>query len=470
MNRKTLLRFRFAVASAAALLFSCSAGQSAEASSSTPAQTPFPDFGYMAAPGSYAGAVFKLSQDYPTKPPAKNQLPAFFSKFPKVLSPDFSQWREYMLAVRDYCFEGNLAVDFRVEQNSVRKWYHIPWQHYGPNGREGVHGLTKEASVQPKQLAPTQGEPSASDFYQTYAVGFFNDFAAYTIGQVWADHMNPDPSVTNAPSGGKGFPEGAVVFKLLFVDVPVEQVPFLVNPVQWEAYIQNGYYNAARSVRSVSLIQMDIAVRDNRAPTGWVFGTFQYNGALRSLASWENLIPVGIMWGNDPDITSNEYTNKQPTVTKINPNLKETAINPDPHELPPTHLGWNGRLNGPVDNPVSSCISCHMTAESPTLSPLNPSFQANPPPIGSPEWMRWFSNVACAHPFDAQAKSTDYSLQLSISIENFLLWKTPAQSGLFAKDYAAGSSANARAAAEVVPASRHFPIVRDLPPPAPPEK
>lgn len=468
MSPKNLLNLPFAAGLAASAFLSSGYGQSAEAAPGK--QIPFPDFGYMVPPGSYSGPIFKLSQDYPAKLPDKNQLPAFFSKFPQTLSSDFNLWREYMMAVRDYCFEGNLPIDFRVEHNPVRKWYHIPWQHYGPNGREGVHGLTKEASVQPQQLASTQGEPSASDFYQTYAVGFFNDFAGYTIGRVWADHMNPDPSVTNAPSGGKGFPEGSVVFKLLFVDVPVDQVPFLVNPVQWEGYIQNGYYNAARTIRPVSLIQMDIAVRDNRAPTGWVFGTFQYNGALHPLASWESLTPVGIMWGNDPDIKTDEYTNKQPTVTKINPHLKETSINPDTHQLPPTHLGWNGRLNGPVDNPVSSCISCHMTAESPTLSPLNPSFQANPPPMGSPEWMRWFGNVACAHPFDAEAKSTDYSLQLAISIENFQLWKTPAQSGLFAKDYTVEPTVGARAAAEVISVSRHFPIVRDIPPSAPPEK
>jgi len=418
----------------------------------------------MASPGSFTGPVFKLSQAYPATLPDKSKIPAFFSKLPATLSPDFKVWRDYMMAIRDYCFEGNLAVDWRVQDNAVRTWYHIPWQHYGPSGREGLRGLTKEAPVQPNQLAIGQGRPTPTDFYQTYAVGFFNEFGGYTIGRVWADHMNPNTAETTRAGG---FPEGTVISKLLFVDVPVEQVPSLVNPLQWQAYIQRAFNNSTRSVRSVSLIQMDIAVRDDRAPTGWFFGTFQYNGALNKANSWENLIPVGIMWGNAPTITDSTYTNPQPAVTKINPNLKETSINPDPKELPPTHLGWNGRLNGPVDNPQSSCLSCHMTAEVPALSPLSPLFQANPPAPGTDAWMRWFQNINCGTAFDAGAKSSDYSLQLSIGIENFLLWKSPAQSGLFAADYETPAPVTDASGKPVLRAAKpkapkHYPIVRDV--------
>lgn len=374
----------------------------------------FPDFGFMAP--SYTGEIFRLIQDYPATKPDGKTLPAFFAKFPKGLTTDFTGWRDYMMAIRDYCFEGNVEVDWRVEKNKVRKWYHMPWQHYGTTGREGIRGLTKEAPVLPGQLAVGQGQPKPGEHYQTYAVGFFNDFGGYTIGQVWKNHFAPNPAATNTPNG---FLEGTVISKLLFVDVPSEQVPSLTNPLQWNAYIQATYENPARSVRPMSLIQMDIAVRDHRAPTGWVFGTFQYNGQLANKVPWQNLVPVGIMWGNDPTITDSTYTNPQPAVTKINPNLKESAINPDPKELPPTHLGWNGRLNGPVDNPQSSCMSCHMTAEYPEYSALSPLFMKNGPPVGSPGWMRWFQNVKCGVPFDANAKSADFSLQLAISLANF---------------------------------------------------
>jgi hypothetical protein len=430
------------------------------------AQKPFPDFGFLPGPSSYTGPVFELSQDYPKVRPPRSRVPAFFSKLPsRPFSSDFSAWRDYMIAVRDYCFEGNITGqsvenDFRVQSNNVRKWYHIPWQHYGPSGREGVHGLTKEAAVQPYQLAPTQSYQGG----QTYAVGFFNEFAGYAIGRVWADHMNPDPSFTTVPQGG--FPEGTVIFKLLFVDVPIDQVPSLSNPVQWTGYITDVYKSSNRSFRTVSLIQMDIAIKDSRAPTGWLFGTFQYNGQVSGKAAWTNLVPVGIMWGNDPQVTDDAYTNPTPTVTKINPNLKETSINPNAQELPPTHLGWNGRLNGPVDNPKSSCMSCHMTAEVPALSPANPTFQPSNaiPPVGSPVnqpppagftgtwyggWMRWFQNIRCGEPFDAPgnpwtkdgAKSCDFSLQLSQSITNFYTWRDT-EDGLYADDYSPQTAAS----------------------------
>src|SRR5690606_15579638 len=129
------------------------------------------------------------------------------SAIPAFSQTDFRQdWRTYTTQVRDYCLEGNVETDWRVQDNTVRRWYHVPWQHYGPNGREGVHGLTKEAPVSPKQLAPTQIYAVG----QTYAVGIFNEFGGYTIGQVWADHDDPDPSKTTAPNG---FLEGTVICK-----------------------------------------------------------------------------------------------------------------------------------------------------------------------------------------------------------------------------------------------------------------
>ena len=167
----------------------------------------FPDFGFLPADAKnpYKGALFQLSQDYPKQLPSASKVPAFFGKLPvKPFSADFKTWRDYMMAVRSYCFEGNINpngtlnqdVDWRVEKNGVRKWYHIPWQHYGPNGREGIHGLTKEAPVMPKQLAASQTYGEG----QTYAVGFFNGLGGYTIGRVWANPLNPNAAVTTRQS------------------------------------------------------------------------------------------------------------------------------------------------------------------------------------------------------------------------------------------------------------------------------
>lgn len=383
----------------------------------------YPDFGYQPPSSEYSGPLFQLSQSYPTQAPPESALPAFFKELPENMSNNFEDWRAYMSAVKNYCLEGNTEVDWAGQNNKVRTWYHMPWQHYGPLGREGIHGLTKEAQIQKQQLAPTQTSTG-----QTYAVGIYNDIGAYTIGQVWKDPQNPNPEFTSKPNS---FANGTVVCKALFADIELNQVPFLQNPLLWQGYITTDFTSNDRAVKNVALIQMDIAVRDTRIKdTGWIFGTFQYNGAITGKAGWDNLVPVGIMWGNDPEQTGNDYTNKTPTETKINPNLKETAINANIKELPPTHLGWNGRLNGPVDNPVSSCMSCHATSEYPQLALMNPSFQANPPAVGSPEWMRWFQNIPAGQPFTPGTQSTDYSLQLAGGLANFYDWKCN-QGGVF---------------------------------------
>jgi hypothetical protein len=398
----------------------------------------FPDFEFLPPPDQYTGRVFRLSQEYPGEKPADGTMPDFFKT-------DFrTQWREYLMQVRAYCFQGNIRVggdveaDFDVAEQTPPRWFHIPWQHYGPQGREGVHGLTQEAPVQPRQLAWNQTYKGG----QTFAVGFFNDLAGYTIGQVWKDHENPD--VTKAM-----FPNGAVIFKLLFVDVPTDQVPSLANPVQWTAFVPPSYTapsGTPRIFNKLALIQMDIAVRDPRSTIGWVFGTFQYNGALNNANRWENLVPLGAQWGNDPDVTVND-SNPQPVATQPNPLIKESIINPDAKELPPTHLGWNGRLNGPVDNPMSSCISCHMTASVPALVPLSPLFTVNAPvpSPSSPTWMKWFRNIQCGESFDPtlDMKPTDFSLQLAISVQNFNSWKAEAKA-LSASDYHETSEAPRR--------------------------
>jgi hypothetical protein len=408
-----------------------------------PAARPFADFGFMPRASSYEGRVFRLSQQYPKELPDARRRPEFFEI-------DFQKdWRKYLLAARDYCFAGNVRGgdvedDWDAAAQSPPRWFHMPWQHFGPSGREGIHGLTKEAPVQVKQLAPTQTATGC----QTYAVAVFNEFGGYTIGQVWKDPDHPDARRAT-------FPDGTVICKVLFTDVPPAQVPSLVNPLSWQGYITDNFSSTHRSIRTLSLIQMDLMMRDPRSPYGWVFGTFQYNGNLNQANRWHNLVPVGLQWGNDPEITDND-ANPQPVRTRRNPKLKQTVINED-EELPPTHLGWNGRLNGPVDNPMSSCMSCHATAQAPAKSPLSPLFQDNPPAPGSKEWMRWFQNYKCGERFDKDkpTSATDFSLQLALSLQNFYNWRNEGK-GLRAERYKKGARKQAKAL-------RASPYTQDVP-------
>lgn len=395
----------------------------------------YPDFGFMLPSSEYHGRVFKLSADFPKKMPTKD------AALKAILAINFkTDWDKYLNAVKAYVFEGNANKDYEngffLEDNTKRAWFHVPWQHWGPTGREGFHGLTQEGPIGVKTLAQTQTSAT-----HAYAVGFYNDLGGYTIGKVWNGAV-PDYTSLNS----EGFPEGTVVAKLLYVPLKGDQVPYLANPVTWNAYIYKSDVtgNKADSMRiqhPVNLLQMDIMVKDPAAKEtgGWVFGTFVYNGALGNDNKWENLMPVGIQWGNDPEDKESNY-NPTPTATVINANLKETIINPSA-DLPPMHLGWNSRLNGPADNAYSSCMSCHSTAEYPVISNILPQFNTPPVPIpaqgtqASATWMRWFRNVPCGDPFDKQATSFDYSLQLVKSIQNYIEFASAQQKGIYHEDY-----------------------------------
>ena len=153
-----------------------------------------------------------------------------------------------------------------------------------------------------------------------------------------------------------------------------------------------------RTPLKVRLLQIDLAVRDTRvnSTTGWVFGTFVYGGGPggRPGRGWTNVSPVGLMWGNDPGYSGVGQ-------------LKETILN---QSVRMPHVGFQGRLNGPVDNPISSCTSCHSTAESPIGTMIAPP-GVNP--------ALWFRNIPSGTPFNKGAQSLDYSLQLAVGLANF---------------------------------------------------
>jgi hypothetical protein len=342
----------------------------------------------ISPPSGWGGHVFQLSQNYPNAPVNDGH--------PWTQYDPRTQSGPYLKAVLAYFFEDNIHAniesDFDPTLNHTRGWYNAPWQDVGLNGREFIHGLTRERVSRAGELDPHQMHP-----WNNYAVGFYNATGAATIGRVWHNHGAPDSSAGLMP-------EGAVAAKLLFTTAPVSEVPYLVGAPEWSAYIYSDVNNPApppgspRAVIKVRLLQIDVAVKDSRVgnTTGWVFGTFVYGGGPGGPvgSGWTNVAPVGVMWGNDPS-----YTGSGP--------LTETVLNSSVH-MP--HVGYQGRLNGPVDNSISSCLSCHSTAEDPAGTMVPPAGQ-NPTP--------WFRNIPSGTPFDAGRHALDYSLQLSVGISNF---------------------------------------------------
>jgi hypothetical protein len=355
----------------------------------------FPDTS-VSPPSNWTGPVFHLSQNYP------QQIPS--DTYPWLQFDPRTQPSQYMLAVLQYCLDGNVQTDWVLQNNAKRGWYHAPWMHWGAHGREPLHGLTFERMSLPGELAPQQ-----TATLQNWAVGMYNAPGGYTIGQVWSDPLRPRTTSI-------AFPPNTVSIKLLFTEGTSGQVPYLAGSKTWPAYVyvnpQNTGPGAPRVVKVLSLLQVDIAVRDQRvdATTGWVFGTFIYDGRNQGADPYSKLRPVGLMWGNDP--------NFGPAQSQQGAKSTQTSIY-EPTRPIMRHYGWLGRLDGPVDNPKSSCLSCHSTAQWPVSAPLVPPSNT---PEGSPAWMQWFRNIPAGQPFSPGAASLDYSLQLAAGIQNLAAW------------------------------------------------
>jgi len=361
----------------------------------------FPDSGVPLPPG-WSGPVFHLSQTYPQQIPADTYP---WLQFDPTTQPD-----EYMFSVLKYCLEGNVETDWSLQANNKRGWYHAPWMHWGAHGREPIHGLTFERMSQPGELAPQQ-----TAVLQNWAVGMYNAPGGYTLGQVWVDPLKPNTAAA-------AFPPNTVSIKLLFTEGTPNQVPYLAGSKAWPAYVfvnpLNTAPGAARVVKTLYLLQVDVAVRDQRVnnTTGWVFGTFIYDGRNQGDDPYSKLRPVGLMWGNDPALGPTQYQQgSRPTQTRLY----------QPTQAIMRHYGWLGRLNGPVDNPKSSCLSCHSTAQWPVAAPMVPPANT---PEGSPAWMQWFRNIPAGQPFSNGAASLDYSLQLASGIQNLAGWSNVCKS------------------------------------------
>lgn len=378
--------------------------------SSTAGAGTFPD-SHDQVPANWHGPVFRLSQQYPASDPSK-ATPAPTYPWQQI---DFrTQPEAYITAVYNYVLEGNREVDWNVQDNAVRRWYHAPWMHYSDKGREFVRGMTRERTT-PAPAQPGKGElgPQQTTCFQNWAVGFVNEPGGYVFGQVWADPNAPDPLKAL-------FPEGTVAAKLLFTSANVDQAPYLAGTLEWDANIDTLFagdtkcrFTGGRQPQKLRLLQMDLAIRDRRAsPVGWVFATYTYDGNRPGATLWDRMLPVGVMWGNDPTLDQAAFAAGQ--------RVKETWINPNLQT--PQHLGYLGRLNGPVDNPISACLSCHMTAEVPSRSSLTPGADT----------MRWFANLPAGNSFDQRSIGTDYNLQIAGGIQSFQAWKQTLQGGYVA--------------------------------------
>lgn len=428
----------------------------------------FPDWIARNPPPS--ASAFQLSQGYPLGTPVfgdvdgQTRVIRWDPPAPATgpwSAHDFriaAQRPAYLDALRDYFLAGMVDVDFVAQRNRTRRWYHVPMMTTDPiSRREPYRGLTKErplTSTDHSWILPGQQ-------LQSFAIGYYNPQGGYTIGQVFKD---PDPALSD-PSKAQ-FIDGAYVFKLLFAEHDPAKVNAATYPLdgapQWQ--VQDVAAPNA-PLKTVRLIQVDVAVKDPRSSqTGWVFATYVYDESKAAEpVAWRRLAPIGLQWGNDPDVTASGVGT-----------LDETWISPGIPAIFQNKLGRHGRLNGPVDNPVSSCISCHSTAQvSPGATPIRAFRGARLIPPGSctdAQDMMWFRNLtgsqafglmtsngdgcALAAPQPATILSVDYSLQLADGLSSSLFYDNPNPCLATARAMRARDDESARSSADGAKMSR----------------
>ncbi len=441
---------------ALAVPFADALAQAPAPAAPTAAQLAFRDSVDTPPPG-WTGPVFKLSAQYP-KAPVECPSPWLKRKVDFNAKGWNAGWAAYIQDIVNYVKQGQDAnlrdeIGWRAEVGGSTRWFHVPWMAYdGQRGREFVHGLTNELSTAEStfvgganagrgsgghRLPGAKAQNGVDPLFETWSVGFYNDCGAASIGQQWP--ASGEPAVYQGQNGrllarGMPFADGTVVVKILNTTADDKSVPYLKGSTRWQAngHVQTGptsYATCERKVRHVHLVQMDIAVVDPRSPTRWVYTTLAYDGRLPGKTLWDRLKPIGVQWGND---------------AKTFPAVPQDQSRP-PHEslrAPmriPEHYGCYQRLAGVVDQPNSSCVSCHMGAYAPAPGVL-PAQGQNVPAIFAFDGMcttfnaansQYFSDYAYPAPFPGSTGAVsaaiplDSSLQLQVAFAQYAVFKNP---------------------------------------------
>jgi hypothetical protein len=278
----------------------------------------------------------------------------------------------------------------------------------GSGAREAAHGMTAERTI--SRLGELAGNTGR---FSNFAVAFYDALGARTFARLWS---TATPGKDTADLSQMKFPSHSLVYKLLYSAAKPSDFPtdILANSLGVKI-IPNG----GGTPLDVRLLQIDIAVKDLRAgTTGWYFATYAYDQSIAGNSVWLKMVPVGLMWGNDPN----------------GPPLVESWINPAAPAYARAHLGFENRLNGPVDNPVSACMSCHSTAQAKSLAFLIADRSC------ASKRDKWFRNLSVATPFGRFDRTTpacdedlinnevltaaDYSLQMGDTVSRSLTAST----------------------------------------------
>lgn len=397
----------------------------------------------------YSGPLFELSSDYPT------DLAPHTGLFPWQAAIGGGQITTANAATFAQALKDHVSPDMTVLMYDYENWdagaagwYNQPWL---STIRDGIHG-TYQGSGFPPEMFPASGLKTNMT---THVAVYYDERAAVSLSNTWGTSgTNPEPAIFG---GDTLFAEGGLIVKPALTTATGAEWPPMEGSVSWPIYASPDG-TAPVNVFNAQFFQFDIVVKDSlSAPESqWVYMTLVYDKDAPGITNWEKMVPLGVMWGNDPDVNSPmDCSYLPPNLTC--PTLSETWINPNAPIYSKETLGWGGRLSGPNDAAVdinarvlqsdgsskpyngryamSSCMGCHGAASYEMGSFLlpSPSDCANEScrptmtnkqvvyyPSGSSEYMAWFQNRRGDVPQVAGTTALDYGM--NYAFKSLPLW------------------------------------------------
>lgn len=415
--------------------------------------------GFYPTATEYGGQYVAANLTYPDSLPAE-RFPAGGS-LGKPLTVDNAE--DYMWELKKY-IEPSFSTIMNDPQSwdpVAAKWYDLVWSGAADSPKDGREALMNSYTGQ--IIHATSFDPEhrpATKYVQNHAVIYYDPRAAWMLGRIWAD-------LYDANLAELDFPEGSIVIKAEATTPKIDEWPKVLDKAAtWQVFRPSTEDQANKvtpltpQMVEVHPLQMSVKIKDEVASpeTGWVFMAFVYDANSLAPDVWDRFVPIGAMWGNDPEF------NRDPNGLPPGESLMETWVNPEKPEFTADTLGWGGRMAGPMDVATrqgvittsgqrysggdnlraSSCMSCHGAAEFPFTVNLYPSPNRSFPPNGEPfllydpgslEWAQWFKNRPNGQSQNSTLGPVGTDLDMAIMFALGATSKVTGQPGLAVDDF-----------------------------------
>jgi len=404
--------------------------------------------GNLPSQKEYGGPLFQFNYDYPTTYKRPINMPWHKVLNGKPLNKDKAH--DYIMALKEHVSKSVrpfILAPKKWNATSQKGWYSMLWageevSKTGWEGRDAIYG-TYTGQIIAKEVYKESG---LTVDIRNHAGIYYDERAAHTLHKVWQEcNDTKQECVPSLNNGEAQFQEGSIIIKAAGVTATPEEWPILEGAAKWQIYrkafdINGTIVNSKPKVTDLRLGIFDIIIKDSIASpqTGWVFTTLVYDKDAKGDNAWDKMVPLGATWGNDPDINSAKYPEKE---------LSETYVNPHAPSWSTVTLGYGKRLSGPFDIAVkynvevngtevkslrsSSCLSCHGTVSYvPNSYKMNTFFYPGKPSKiepwkmyvpGSKKWNEWFQNRDGSETQSnkKEAIALDYSTFLEAVLMNY---------------------------------------------------